>query len=515
MVDKDSKILVIDDDESIRKVLTLTLQDVGYQVLTAADGEGGLKIFADERPDITLTDLRMPGMDGIAVLKEIKALEPDKEVIVITGYADMDLAIEALQLKASDFITKPISTTALEVALERAQERLSLTRELREYTRLIEKRWLDTAEELAKTYHFQKNLIESSIDGIIGYDPEGKVIIFNKASEAILGYPKEVVLGKLGVDHFFPPGQYNELKEKLYNSGYGGTNRLTLYETSLVAISGQLIPAQFSGAVLHEGEEEIGSVAFFRDLREIRRLEQQFADQERLLHQDKMISLGRLAASVVHEINNPLAGVLNYARLMLKILKKGPLTGDYQEKFTNYLNLMENETNRCSQIVSNLLAFSRKSELEFTDVTINELVEKCLMLSGHKLRLSNISLERTLQEGLPIIRGDYNQIQQCIINLIFNSIDAMPERGKLSVTTSYSPSDRSVLIQVVDTGCGIREEDLPHIFEPFFTTKSEGQGLGLGLSMVDGIVERHKGNIDVMSEVEKGTTFTLKLPARN
>ncbi len=515
MVDKNSTILVIDDDESIRKVLTLTLQDVGYQVLAAADGESGLKIFADQRPDITLTDLRMPGMDGIAVLKEIKALEPDKEVIVITAYADMDLAIEALQLKASDFITKPISTTALEVALERAQERLSLTRELREYTRLIEKRWLDTAEELAKTYQFQKNLIESSIDGIIGYDPEGKVIIFNKASETILGFPKEVVLGKLSVDHFFPPGQYDELKEKLYSKEYGGTYRLTLYETSLVAISGQLIPAQFSGAVLHEGEEEIGSVAFFRDLREIRRLEQQFADQERLLHQDKMISLGRLAASVVHEINNPLAGVLNYARLMLKIMKRGPLTGDYQEKFSRYLNLMENETNRCSQIVSNLLAFSRKSELDFTDVTINELVEKCLLLSGHKLRLSNISLERTFQEGLPVTRGDYNQIQQCIINLIFNSIDAMPEGGKLSVTTSLSSTDRSVLIRVIDTGCGISKEDLPHIFEPFFTTKSEGQGLGLGLSMVDGIVERHKGNIEVTSEVGKGTTFTLKLPAGN
>jgi signal transduction histidine kinase len=200
---------------------------------------------------------------------------------------------------------------------------------------------------------------------------------------------------------------------------------------------------------------------------------------------------------------------------MLKIMRKGPLTEDYQEKFSNYLSLMENETNRCSQIVSSLLAFSRKSELEFTDVTINELVEKCLMLSGHKLRLSNISLERKLEEGLPIIRGDYNQIQQCIINLIFNSIDAMSEGGELSLTTSYNPSDRSVLIRVIDTGCGISKEDLPHIFEPFFTTKSEGQGLGLGLSMVDGIVERHRGNIDVISEVGKGSTFTLKLPARN
>ena len=515
MPEEKAKLLVIDDDESIRKVLTVTLRDAGYQVLTAEDGESGLKIFDDEGPDIILCDLRMPGMDGISVLKEIKARDPDREVIVITAYADMDLAIEALQLKASDFITKPISTTALEVALHRAEERLDLTRELREYTELIEKRWLDTAEELAKTYQFQKNLIESSIDSIIGCDPHGKVIIFNKAAETVLGYPKEVVLGKLTIDHFFPPGKYDELKEKLYSSDYGGKNRLTLYETSLVAISGQLIPAQFSGAVLHESEEEIGSVAFFRDLREIRRLEQQFADQARLLHQDKMISLGRLAASVVHEINNPLAGVLNYTRLMLKIMKKGPLTSEYQEKFANYLNLMENETDRCSGIVSNLLAFSRKSELEFTDVTINELVEKCLLLSGHKLKLSNIATERELQEGLPPVSGDYNQIQQCVINLIFNAIDSMPTGGKLLVATSYNQSEGNIAIQVNDTGCGISKTDLPHIFEPFFTTKGEGQGLGLGLSMVEGIIERHKGKIEVTSEVGKGTSFTLKLPAKN
>jgi PAS domain S-box-containing protein len=514
MVEEKSKLLVIDDDKSILRVLTVTLRDAGYQVFTAEDGETGLKIFAEEGPEIVLCDLRMPGMDGISVLKEIKARDPDKEVIVISAYADMELAVKALQLKASDFITKPISTTALEVALQRAEERLDLTRELREYTELIEKRWLDTAEELAKTYHFQKNLIESSIDAIIGCDPQGKVIIFNKASEAILGYRKETVLGKLTIDHFFPPGKYAELKDNIYSSDYGGKNRLTLYETSLVAISGQLIPAQFSGAVLHEGEEEIGSVAFFRDLRQIRRLEQQFADQARLLHQDKMISLGRLAASVVHEINNPLAGVLNYARLMLKILKRGPVTEEYREKFSNYLNLMENETDRCSKIVSNLLAFSRKSELDFSDVPINELVEKCLMLSGHKLKLASITTERHLQEGLPRVRGDHNQLQQCVINLIFNAIDAMPKGGELTVSTSYNPSDRNLTIRVSDTGCGIDKNDLPRIFEPFFTTKSEGQGLGLGLSMVEGIVERHKGAIEVTSEVGRGTTFTIKLPVK-
>jgi two-component system NtrC family sensor kinase len=512
MANKDWKLLVIDDEESIRKVLSVTLEDAGYQVWTAADGESGLKLFREKRPDITITDLRMPGMDGIFVLQEIKSLEPDREVIVITAYGDLDPAIKALQLKASDFITKPVGTLALDVALQRAQERIRLSRELRDYTELIEKRWMDTAEELAKTYHFQKNLIDSSIDGIIGCDPEGRVIIFNKASESMLGYGKEQALGKLSIDHFFPPGEYLKVRDKLDSSEYGGRNRLTLYETSLVSRSGQRIPVQFSGAVLLEGEVEIGSVGFFRDLREIRRLEQEFADQARLLHQDKMISLGKLAASVVHEINNPLTGVLNYVRLMLKIIRKGPLTGEHREKFEKYLTLMESETSRCSQIVANLLAFSRKSKLEFTNVEINELIERCLMLSGHKLQLSNITLERQLQKDLPMVNGDYNQIQQCIINLIFNAIDAMPEGGKLLLATTYNTDDRTVVIRISDTGCGISKGDLPHIFEPFFTTKTEGKGLGLGLSMVYGIIDRHKGAINVASEPGKGSTFTLKLP---
>jgi signal transduction histidine kinase len=120
-----------------------------------------------------------------------------------------------------------------------------------------------------------------------------------------------------------------------------------------------------------------------------------------------------------------------------------------------------------------------------------------------------------LQERLPRVRGDYNQLQQCVINLIFNAIDAMPKGGKLIVATSFNTSDRKLTIRVSDTGCGIDKNDLPRIFEPFFTTKSEGQGLGLGLSMVEGIVERHKGSIEVTSEVGKGTTFTIKLPVKN
>jgi len=506
------KVLVIDDEEGIRKVMSISLEDAGYEVLTAGDGDRGIQLCRQESPHIVITDIRMPGMDGIEVLKRIKEEDPAKEVIVVTAFGEMELAVSALQLDASDFITKPINNEALFVALERAKERYSTRKELHDYTAIIEERWMDTSEELARTFNFQQNLIESSIDGIMGCDKEGKVITFNKSLEKMLGFSKEEVRGKISFEQFFPVGAAERFRDELYSEEQGGERRLFLYETNLLSKTGDKVPVQLSATVLLEEQEEVGIVAFLRDLRELRRLEQQFADQARLLHQDKMISLGRLAASVVHEINNPLAGILNYVRLMIKILNREALKKEQVEKFQRYLNLVESETDRCSKIVSNLLAFSRQSKMEFNDMDVNELLQKCIMLSQHKLTLQNIQIKTDFSSQIPAISGDFNQIQQCVINLIFNAIDAMPEGGLLSMSTSYNQNNAVVEIKVTDTGCGISGEDISHIFDPFYTTKKEGKGLGLGLSTVYGIIDRHKGTISVNSEVGKGSVFTLKLP---
>jgi signal transduction histidine kinase len=226
-----------------------------------------------------------------------------------------------------------------------------------------------------------------------------------------------------------------------------------------------------------------------------------------------MISLGRLSASVVHELNNPLAGILNYIRLMLKIIKRGSLDQKNQEKFQRHLTLVESETHRCSKIVSNLLAFSRKSELQLNDMNINELLDKCILLSQHKLMLQNIQLKTDLDPNIPEVLGDFNQTQQCVINLIFNAIDAMPDGGTLTMASSFDPETKMVEIKIEDTGCGIADEDLHQIFDPFFSTKTEGKGLGLGLSMVYGIIDRHKGSVTVDSKLGKGTIFTIRLPS--
>jgi signal transduction histidine kinase len=317
----------------------------------------------------------------------------------------------------------------------------------------------------------------------------------------------------MSFNQLFQAGEGAKFKEKLYSTEYGGKNRLSLFETNIVGKTGNNTPSQISATVLFENDKKVGIVALFRDLREIRRLEHEFADEARLLQQHKMISLGKLAASVVHEINNPLTGILNYIKLIIKIVgRESSLIPENLKKFQKYLDLVESETDRCSKIVSNLLAFSRKSEPEFKEMNIYELFEKSIMLSQHKLHLQNIQIRTKLAENMPIILGDFNQIQQCLINLMFNATDAMPDGGTLTMACEYYQNSRTLEIGVEDTGSGIPEEDLPHIFDQFYTTKIEGKSLGLGLFMVLGIINRHKGSISVESELGRGTVFTIKLP---
>jgi signal transduction histidine kinase len=247
----------------------------------------------------------------------------------------------------------------------------------------------------------------------------------------------------------------------------------------------------------------------------VKRLKQQFVDQAKYLHQDKMVSLGKLAASVVHEINNPLAGVLNYIRLMSKILGRNALAAEDIKRFQKYLDIMGSEIKRSSDIVSNLLAFSRKSKLEFSDVDVNNVLQRSILLSNHKLMLSNIQIQNQLSPDVPKVVGDFNQLQQCILNLIFNAADAMPDGGYITIESTCSPDRRLVQIKVADTGRGIAKENLTKIFDPFFSTKQEGKGLGLGLSVVYGIIDRHKGTIVAESEVGKGTVFTIQLPVND
>ncbi len=243
------------------------------------------------------------------------------------------------------------------------------------------------------------------------------------------------------------------------------------------------------------------------------RTQQLKASHERLLHQDKMASLGKLSSSVVHEINNPLAGILNLVMLSQRILKEDEVKASELELFRQYLGLMETETRRIGRIVSNLLTFARQSKVEFVRFDLNELIEQTLLLNSNLLKLNKIRVIEELEHNLPLINGSEDQIKQVIMNLVSNAVESMNgvQRRCLTIKTFTKEKGKTVGIEIIDTGTGIPQEMMSKIFEPFYTTKKKGKGVGLGLSVVYGIIQEHGGQIYVESTEGKGASFFITL----
>lgn len=231
--------------------------------------------------------------------------------------------------------------------------------------------------------------------------------------------------------------------------------------------------------------------------------------QAQLVNAAKLASLGRLAASIAHEINNPLAGILTFSRLMLRELEEGDLPVEQRQLYLKNLRLVERETQRCTTIVRNLLDFARQRALTLTESDVNTSIEEALSLVGHQIELKGVSLCKQM-EALPSIKADFGQLRQAFVNVTLNACDAMTAGGQLSIVTRPAAGGDGVVVEFTDTGSGITPENLSHIFDPFFSTKEKGTGLGL--SVVYGIVERHGGSLEVDSRPEQGTTIRIRLP---
>ena len=234
--------------------------------------------------------------------------------------------------------------------------------------------------------------------------------------------------------------------------------------------------------------------------------------QEHLVRMEKLASLGKLSATVAHEINNPLAGVLNYTALILRILEHPQISPEKQQSLVEYLGIIKSEISRCGDIVKNMLIFARQTGGTFAEEHLHPLLESSIMLVQHHLELKNIQIEKKLECENDVIVCDAAQIRQALIVLYVNAIEAMQNGGKLKIHARCVKEKKMVRISVHDNGAGISKEVLPNIFDPFFSTKKEGRGVGLGLAVVYGIVQRHSGEIVVDSEVNRGTTFSIDLP---
>ena len=230
-----------------------------------------------------------------------------------------------------------------------------------------------------------------------------------------------------------------------------------------------------------------------------------------MLRVERMASIGKLAAVVAHEINNPLAGILTYAKLLKKRLSK---ESQPNAENLSMLELMESESRRCGEIVKNLMTFARPTSVNMEPSDLNAIIDRCVRLVQHQLTLKNVELHLNLFKDLPAVRCDPGQIEQVILALMMNAIDAMPNGGNLSIASRIGRATEDVQIEVRDDGVGMPRDVLAKMFEPFFTTKEHGRGLGLGLAISRNIVDRHGGRIEVSSEPGHGTVFTITLSQR-
>ncbi|MFZ0861520.1 MAG: ATP-binding protein [Candidatus Sulfotelmatobacter sp.] len=233
---------------------------------------------------------------------------------------------------------------------------------------------------------------------------------------------------------------------------------------------------------------------------------------EHALHTEKMASIGKMAAVLAHEINNPLSGILTYAKLLHKWIDRDDGGRNHHQEICDSLDLIASESRRCGDLVKNLLTFSRTTPMNLQATNLNQVVDRSLRLVQHQLDLAGIQVQPQLDPDLPPVLCDAAQIEQVLLALVMNALDAMPQGGNLWLTTSFGHEPNQVRIVVRDDGSGIPPEILPRIFEPFLTTKETGRGVGLGLAISHSILERHNGSIEVQSEAGRGTTFTVTLP---
>jgi len=385
-----------------------------------------------------------------------------------------------------------------------------------------QKELADTRRSLRQTKTFLERVINSIQEEILVIDIEFKIVDANDAALKAAGVPKEEVIGKYcyqvshqsqtpcsSKNHPCPmqkvlkTGSYSQATHKHYKSD-GELRYYELVHYPLKDENGEVVQVIEIGRDISDELER----------RVERRTKELKEDYARLVQEDRMISLGKLLSSVVHEINNPLSGIMSLSKLVLRNLEEGSTDGKSLATMKEHLKLVVSETARTSKIVSNLLSFSRQIKVEVQDIDMNEVIERVFSIIGHKAKLQNIEVRFNLDKRLSRVKGNSAQLEQSVMNVVFNAIEAMPDGGELIISTASANADRhEVVVEIQDTGPGISKKNLPFVFEPFFSTKGEAKGVGLGLSVVYGIIRDHQGEIAVKSQEGQGACFTIRLPA--
>ncbi|MDI6789473.1 MAG: response regulator [Thermodesulfobacteriota bacterium] len=464
-------ILIIDDEKRMRDSLKVLLSGEGYEVETADNCQGGIECLKKGPYALVVTDLVTPRLTGFEVMDHVAKHCPETLVIAMTGYASLDSAVEAMRRGAYDYIVKPFNFDVMKLTVERAIDRVNLSRRVR------------------KTEEKYKLLVEEINDGYFVLQDK-KLVYANKTFAGMLGYKPEDITGR-DFTYFIGLGTYPKFEQLLLTENGDSVQE----EFHFKSKEGVDVPVEIRVTRTYT-DDQPSLVGICRDIRERKAL------WDKIIRSEKLASLGGLIAGIAHELNNKLTPVLAYAELM------GDSTLDPQNR--RRIDIIANSAMGAKKVVESLLLFARQEKPQRKRIDINEVIHNALNLLQYQFKNEKIALRLDLNPDLPDIFADFHQMEQVFLNIIKNAFQAMDGTG--GQLTIFSLSDeKDIIVEISDTGVGISPEILPIIFDPFFTTKAEGKGTGLGLSLCHGIVQEHGGEISVTSEPGR-TTFQVKLP---
>jgi signal transduction histidine kinase/FixJ family two-component response regulator len=487
------QILVIDDEQIMRDGCSRILSKDGWSVLTAENGKKGLEEIQaqPEGIDVILLDLMMPGMSGMEVLDQVRMIDPNLLVIVITGYATVESAVEAMKKGAYDFIPKPFTPDQLRIVVKRALERRSLQKEAEFLRKERERSLRDIATEKSKI----KTIINCMGDGVLVCDRDGCVVLTNPASSRMLMTSETSLLGNLLSQCNLNPELAKTIEESLQTKDIGYTSvsqELSLGESKEISLRAH------TAQVRNDLGETMGSVTVLQDISHLKEL-------------DKMKS--EFIAMVTHELRAPIAAV---EQQLTVILNK--MAGEVTEKQEQLLSRAKERTKGLLDLIKDLLDLSKIEAGKMVQykepLALQEVIQRVVDLMKVEAENKKIDLQFSAPSKSSLILADRNSMEGIFTNLISNAIKYTPEGGKVWVT--LGEEDGFVKATVSDTGIGIKKTDLSRIFDKFYRVKTTETrqivGTGLGLSIVKSIVDAHLGSISVESEEGGGTTFTVLFP---
>jgi two-component system NtrC family sensor kinase len=490
------RILVAEADPSFVKMIADSMKESGsgHDLEAASSGRDCLERLREQKFDILLLDHELPDGKGLDWLRRFSGLGIGIPTIFITAKGDSRLAIDAMKEGVFDYINRSAECAkAFPFVVHRAVEGYSL---------MVEKVRLQ--KELIETKFFLESVIEKAGDAISVMDLEGRILYWNEGAERIYGYKKEEVIGKRPSEFFLPGDEKTKRDDECQMDSLMSRVRegevVSNHEARRKTKDGREITVRMTVSPLRNAEGAIiGATRICRDITHLKKAE------ERLILAERLSSLGELTAGVAHELRNPLAGI----KINTQVLSRKK---DLSETDRRVLEGTLEGVEKIQKIVDDMLHFARPKPAHFREENINEVIEKSLAVLQAKLRKGNISLMFTRGEGLPRVRIDVHQVQQVLINLMLNAVQAMARGGTLTVRT-FRENGSGVGVEIRDTGVGIPAANLKKIFDPFFTTKSEGTGLGLSITMK--ILDNHRASLEVESEEGKGSVFTLHFPGES